>query len=321
MAPLDDKYIQRQWKNIGIAGSLNALHGFVKARKVKDLQKAEKALSEIDAFTLHRPVRKKFQRRSVILHGPRYLFCADLADFQSMSRSNSGFKYILVVQDCFTKELFAAPLKNKSEGVVLAGFKDIMKKAKTPPAKLISDQGLEFTSKRMKAFYASLGIEHYTSFTQQKSIWCERSIKVIKERLYRYMTLKNTKRWVDALAQVVQAYNHTTHSVTKFRPIDVNQSNKDQVFANLHHRIIVKYMKRPEAKFKVGDYVRIAKNRLAFHKGYKAGFSKEVFRVKQVVNSVPVYSYILSDLSGEQLQSSFLAPELGLSAPPEQQNG
>ena len=40
-------------------------------------------------------------------------------------------------------------------------------------------------------------------------------------------------------------------------------------------------------KFKVGDFVRITKEKVKFAKGYEQNFSKEIFRVVKVVPRVP----------------------------------
>lgn len=312
---LDERYIDRAWRNIGVAGSLSALHGFTRSRGIKDLRAADRALSKIEAYSLHRPIKRKIKRRAMILRGPRHTFCFDLADMQSMSRSNSGFKWIFVCLDCFTKELFCAALKTKSNEDVLNGFKQILKQAKTPPKYAYSDMGLEFVGGKMKAYYKKMGIHHYVSHTKQKAWMCERVIRTLKERLYRYMTLTKSKRWVDALPEVVKAYNNTVHASHGFKPSEIKKRDVDQVFINMYDKLIKTTMKkRPPPKYKVGDVVRIAKNRLAFDKGYTAGFTTETFRVAEVMPTHPVYTYKLESMDGEPVQSSFLAEELGLAA-------
>ncbi|KAK9701381.1 hypothetical protein QE152_g30661 [Popillia japonica] len=51
---------------------------------------------------LHKPARRNFRRRRVIIKGLDDLWQADLADFKLYSRENRGYKYILVVIDAFS---------------------------------------------------------------------------------------------------------------------------------------------------------------------------------------------------------------------------
>ena len=58
------------------------------------------------ADELHKPIRKKFQKRRVFASGTDAIWTADLVDMQSVSRSNKGFKYILMIIDVFRMYLW-----------------------------------------------------------------------------------------------------------------------------------------------------------------------------------------------------------------------
>ena len=51
---------------------------------------------------LHKPVRKKFKKRRVLVSGTDAIWTADLVNMQTVSRSNKGFKSILMIIDVFT---------------------------------------------------------------------------------------------------------------------------------------------------------------------------------------------------------------------------
>ena len=57
-------------------------------------------------------------------------------------------------------------------------------------------------------------------------------------------------------------------------------------------------------KFKVGDHVRISKNKHIFAKGYTQNWSEEVFVIKKAKNTVP-WTYIINDLNGEETIRTF----------------
>ena len=58
------------------------------------------------------------------------------------------------------------------------------------------------------------------------------------------------------------------------------------------------------AKFTVGDHVTICKYKNIFTKGYIPNWSEYVFVIKRVKNIV-LWTYVISDLSGEQIVGRF----------------
>ena len=62
-------------------------------------------------------------------------------------------------------------------------------------------------------------------------------------------------------------------------------------------------------KFKVGDTVRISKYKNIFAKGYSPNWSEEIFIVSKIKNTVP-WTYVISDLNGEEITGSFYEKEL-----------
>ena len=59
----------------------------------------------------------------------------------------------------------------------------------------------------------------------------------------------------------------------------------------------------------IGDYARISVYRKTFDNTGYTNFTKEVFQVKEIVDSVPLY-YKLADLAGEEITSKFYGEEL-----------
>ena len=62
-------------------------------------------------------------------------------------------------------------------------------------------------------------------------------------------------------------------------------------------------------KFKGGDHVRNSKYKKIFAKGYAPNWSEEVFIVSKIKNTVP-WTYVINDLSGEEITGSFYEKEL-----------
>ncbi len=307
---MNDSYIKRAWSNYGQPGSLRALHGFVKARGIKDIHDTERKLSNIYAFSVHKPARRKYQTRAIILKGPREHLCVDLIDLQKYSRKNGGFNWLVTALDGFTKELFVEPVKKKTTQEVADAFAKILKQAKKPVRYLYSDMGLEFLGKSFQDLMKKYNITHYVSKTKRKAAMCERVIKTLKQLLFKYFTHEKTSRWIEVLPRLVNSYNNTPHSSHGFKPKAIKPKDVDEVFHRLYANLA--QIPVPSPKYMIGDKVRIAKSRLTFQKGYEQSFSDDVFKVASYVpGSHPVVSYKLETLSGEPVSSSFVEQELG----------
>ena len=70
-----------------------------------------------------------------------------------------------------------------------------------------------------------------------------------------------------------------------------------------------KEINKKDQKFKIGDIVRILKYKSIFEKGYVPNWSEEVFVIKKVKSSVP-WTYVISDLDGEEIVRTFYEKEL-----------
>ena len=66
---------------------------------------------------------------------------------------------------------------------------------------------------------------------------------------------------------------------------------------------------KKDPKFKIGDHVRTSKNKISFAKGYIPSCSEEVFVISKIKNTVP-WTYIISDMNGEEITGSFYENEL-----------
>jgi transcription antitermination factor NusG len=68
-------------------------------------------------------------------------------------------------------------------------------------------------------------------------------------------------------------------------------------------------IKKKSPKFSVGDHVRIYKYQYIFTKGFVSKWSNEIFKISEIVSSVPV-TYRIKDLEGEEIEGRFYENEL-----------
>ena len=62
---------------------------------------------------LHKPKRKNYIRRKIIVNHIDEIFAADLIEMQKFSKINRGYRYLLTFIDIFSKYAFVIPLKDK----------------------------------------------------------------------------------------------------------------------------------------------------------------------------------------------------------------
>ena len=114
------------------------------------------------------------------------------------------------------------------------------------------------------------------------------------------MTATGKNVYYDVLDDVVNEYNNTKHSTIKMKPKDVGDNNK-RVYIDEHNKKI--------ARYNVGDRVRISKFKNIFAKGYTPNWSREIFIINKINDTVP-YTYNLKDLNDEEIIGSFYDREL-----------
>ena len=114
------------------------------------------------------------------------------------------------------------------------------------------------------------------------------------------MTAISNNVYFNVLDDIVDKYNNTVHRSIKMKPIDITSDSYPEYNEDSN-------VTKP--KFKVGDHVRISKYKNIFAKGYTQNWSEEVFVVSKIKNTVP-WTYVVSDLNGEEITGSFYEKEL-----------
>jgi len=60
-----------------------------------------------------------------------------------------------------------------------------------------------------------------------------------------------------------------------------------------------------ELKFRVGQHVRISKEKVKFAKGEEQNYTTEIFKVRKVVHRTPWPVFELEDLRGQEIEGQF----------------
>ena len=240
--------------------------------------------SSVLADELHKPIIRKFDKRKVYSQLKDNIWGVDLADIQSLSRKNKGIKYLLCAIDLYSKYAFVIPLKDKKGIGIVNAFNKIIKQSNRKPNKIWVDQGGEFYNNVFETWLSYNDINMYSTYNEGKSVVAERFIRTLKNKLYKHMAATGKNVYYDVLGDVVNKYNNTNHSTIKMKPIDVK--NNKRVYIDEHNE--------KDSRFKVGDRVRISRYKNIFAKGYTTNWSKEIFIVDKINDTVP-YTYNLKD--------------------------
>ena len=287
---------------------LPSKYSFSGKHAVKRYKGNTKELASIPAYTLHKPIQKKYPRRKVLIFKPKSQYIADLIDVQSYSKENDGIKYLLTCIDGFSRVADVVPIKNKTGVFVANALKSIFQK-RSFPRFFQTDQGTEFFNKDVKKMMNEFGtITHFHTNSELKAVIVERFNQTLMRRLTRYMTHYKTRRYLDALQPIVDNYNDTWHSSIKMTPNQVSDKNYKQVFNTLHPDYSIVKNTKP-AKFKVGDKVLISRIKATFEKGYAQNWKNEIFIITNVYPTIPT-TYNIKDLKGENIYGIFYDQEL-----------
>lgn len=270
------------------------------------MKEVENFLDKQISYTMHRPVRRKFKRRKTYARYVDHIWQLDLVSLQAIAKENSGYNYIMTGIDILSRYAFAEPIKRKTGKEVTSAFKRMLRKSKRKPTKIQTDLGREFFNQDFKSFLRDNNIVLYSTSSDMKCALVERFNRTLKEKMFRYFTHHNTLRYLDILPKLMSAYNNRPHgSLDGLRPVDVNRGNQEEVWKILYG----KDDKKLKGKFRIGEYVRISKLRGVFKKGYTTGWTEEIFRIENILETVPV-TYKISDLDGEVLEGIFYHEEL-----------
>ena len=248
----------------------------------------------------------KFRRERIIQLYKDETWSADLFDKSSLSKYNNNYKFILTVIDTFTKNAWAVPLKNKSGLFITNGFKIVLSvhpqggSEPIKPEKLWVDRGNEFYNKTFKSLLKEYETKLYSTYSDLKAVFIERFNRTL-HIINKPMFINGDGNWVNILNDAVVTYNNNIHSTIKMTPVDAS-NNPDKIKYSFSFKNI-------KPNFKAGDYVRHVDKRNIFSKGYTSNWSRDLFKVNEVLKTQPP-TYKIEDMDGEIIEGEYYEQEL-----------
>ena len=189
------------------------------------IENHNKILSE----KLHKPKRKNYPRRRIIVNHIDEILAADLVEMQKFAKLNKGYRYLLTCIDIFSKFAWVIPFKDKRGITIKNALEKILKERK--PRFLWTDKGTKFYNKLVQYLLNENNIKLYsTNNSEIKSSVIERFNRTFKNMMYKKFTENDNTIFYNILDELVNNYNNNYHSTIKMTPIEgskkINEKNK-----------------------------------------------------------------------------------------------
>ena len=111
----------------------------------------------------------------------------------------------------------------------------------------------------MKSWLEKNDTEMYSVHNEGESVIAERFIRILKIKIYKYVTTISKNVYIDKLDDIINKRNNKYHAAIKMKPVDI----KSSTYINSRKEINDEYL-----KFKIDDIDRILKYKNISAKGY-----------------------------------------------------
>ena len=298
------------------------------------LNDVKQYLSTQPSFTKHGFVPKTYRKSMVIVRAPGILLSSDLADFSNLKDHNNGFRYLIVFIDCYSRRLWAFPIKDKRGETVSKVLDDYLLHHHYNFSSLWVDRGKEYHNSHVEKICKKHDINMYSVMNYRvKASFSERVIRTIKSKLYRLFTHFNSYNYIDHLDSVVMAYNESRHvGLLGLTPNQVDNITDRDTLDNLTKKMIKQKFgnygaikrRRHQLDLSLKDilpvntYVRLLAINAdhVFNKSYVPLFTEEVFAIESINLKENPITYRLRDLNREIIEGRVYRNELKVAAKP-----
>lgn len=284
----------------------------ITARKLANL------INQQRFYTLFKkPAPTKIKSNHYFVTLPNELFEMDLMYLNKYGVYTEEAKYVMVVIDCFSRKIFTRCMKKKTPDIIVKKFEEILKENGAYCRKIKTDLGTEFMNKTFQGYLKSKNIDHLipTTNSLSKCAMAERAIRTLKSKMVRYVAIKElNKSSMDIckmIYEITYEYNHDVSSATGYAPVDIAPANVVSAYGHIHKYHYREPLRIYSKSLLTGSYVRIKQPRPIFDKAVlHVAWSKEIFRVKQVIHKFPHRMYAIENLDGKEIKKHFYDEEL-----------
>ena len=196
------------------------------------LSKVRQFLHSKPSYTKFTLATRKFQRMKAFARFKNESWCMDLAYVDKLAKDKNGVKYLLVLQDLFDRTVDAKGMKSKDSKETVRAFLSMITKKKRPK-RIWVDKGTEFAGQFKKLCKAE-GIQIYSSRSETKAAFAERTIRSLKNILFCYME-DNGYKYIHKLTQFVTTVNSRRNCSIELIPKNVKNSDFLSILYSKHY--------------------------------------------------------------------------------------
>lgn len=273
-------------------------------------------LSRVYSYPIHRSYRRPKVRNPYFIYAKRSQLQIDLIDMQALAKQNDNYKYIICIIDTFTRKLWVRAVRSRHAQGVTAAVREILVTMDRLPDSILADRGTEMKNRYFQRMLADLNIRFDHPDSEVKAGSVERVNRSLQSLLYKSMTERESRRYIDVLQPLVETYNSRPHrSLQGMSPDEADlDANQDRVSSIQRERFAKILEERRPPRFRVGDTVRVKINfGNRFARGYEEQFSRELFRIRDINLRMPIPMYFLYSLDEEErIDGGFYGNEITL---------
>ena len=216
------------------------LRNLAKAAKLS-LSKFREFSHSKTSYTRLTQATGKFKRMRAFARFKNEILSMDLAYVYKLAKNNNSVKYLLVRQNLFGRILAAEGMKTKDSKEAVKTFSKMITK-KNRPKKFWVHQGTAFAGE-LEIFQSAEGIEIYSTMSETKAAFAERTMRSLKNTLYCFMGTFIFINYLNLLKQGILGNN---------RSIDMKPNHvKNSDFLSILYSKPLRDYKKP--KLGIGD--------------------------------------------------------------------
>ena len=175
ISKIERQKLQRLYTQGAAYGSVRNL---AKASRVP-VSKVRQFLHSKESYTKFTLAARKFKRMRAFARFRNEILCIDLAYVDKLAKENNGVKYLLVRQDLFDRTVNATGMKTRDSQETVKAFSSMITK-RNRPKKIWVDKRTEFAG-AFKKFCSAEGIQIYSTMSETKAAFAERTIRSLKK--------------------------------------------------------------------------------------------------------------------------------------------
>ena len=276
-----------------------------------------------DSHTLYKLTRKRYPTQKILAPKPLTIFSLDLADFSKLSKYNKNVKFLMYFIDLFSKKVTVIPIKNKSKSSILNGLINFFSQENNQLyTRIYSDKESGLWSNEVKNYLNKNRKILYTNTSRErKNSPAEIGLRILKNKIYKYLTYYKTNIYIDVLPDLVYSINNSNNRSLKNKYLTPSILHNIKNISFIKHQFQkmfnINKRKNPHQihSFKINQTVRIPnldRTQNIFFKSFYPSNTFEIFKIASIDKRREPHLYKLKDISPNQnkIFGSFYANEL-----------